>query len=315
MKKIYCFDITNTSFKQISPFKMNECNELVWAEEFFKHSELLYNVSAIFFKFHLMKLDFKPKIGLCLGRECFGKFNPTDKETSEESIISFFKLLKIPEPGIQLCLYRMEDSELKKSGLFANIRYPFSIWRFKESWTGGGNYILTYKTRGKDWLKISDDSWLYDMGMEVKTLGYGQTVLEHHELIKNCEVFVTQNSSGLQWSILMDCPVLFNVTGCGYDISWPFEDENLFGHVLMETSAIGMNPDTLTLDDDRCVNKRYSSYVATYEECDNKKLLRKMLDSNKDEYKRIQNEHMKENKDVFYSWLNTIEKMSDKILK
>ena len=311
MISTYCFDITNNSFKQITAFDLHECNEFVWGEEFYKHSELLYSISSLFLKLKLLNLPFKPKIGLLLGPKCFGKFNSTDKETTEESIISFFKLLQIPNPGIELCLYRMKDSELEKH---KSIRPPFSIWRFRESWTGGGNYILRYETRGKDWLKVADHSWVYDMGMEVKTLGYGQTVLEHHELIKNCEVFLTQNSSGLHWSILMDCPILYNVSGSGYDVSWPSLDENLFGHILMETSAIGMNPDTLTLDDDKCVNKRYSSYVATYEECDNKKLLHTMLNSNKDEYKHIQNKHIKEHKDIFYSWLHNVKKASDSIL-
>jgi len=311
MISTYCFDITNDSFKQIKPFDLQECNEFIWGEEFYKHSEFLYNISALFLKIKLLNLPFKPKIGLCLGPKCFGKFNPTDRETTEEGIITFFKLLQIPNPGIQLCLYRMKDSELEKH---KSIRPPFSIWRFKESWTGGGNYILSYETRGKDWLKVADHSWVYDVGMEVTTIGYGNTVQEHYNLMKNCEMVITQNSSGLQWGILMDCPVLFNVSGCGYDISWPFENENLFGHVLMETSAIGMNPDTLTLDNNKCVNKRYSSYVATYEECDNKKLLQTMLNSDKSKYKDIQNKHIKEHRDIFYSWLHNVKKASDSIL-
>lgn len=301
MTQTFSFEFTNTGYKQIQPFKIEEANEILLGNQYFSHSSFLADIAHVYTRFEFMSLKFIPKIAVCLTTDTLGKYNPTDEESTLESLITFFKLLRVPAQGVQVCFYHIGTNPVKST--VYNARNMQELWGFRNEWVGTGDFIALGKFRKKPYLPDFDTSFVYeyaeDANLKIVEIGYGQTVAQQHDILRECKFLVSPRGSITYFAAMMKTPLVMLTTDESHDS--PIAMTNgMIGGVVFQNTIIGTDQDVSTFDNGILKNKPYDRFVFTKPECTkNKELLNKIVTdpaSMQEHYKFI----IRNNKDLYY---------------
>ena len=295
LKPLYSFKKIGTAISIEKPFTVDECNEMLWGEEYFKHGEFLINISYALTRITLLNIDIIYKVGIFLSQDCIGKFFPTDDESTLKSLISLLENIKAPTHGVHYTFF-LNNNQMNSLTKFKSVRSPIHIWRLDNGWIGDGNYILVRETRGKDWMVPASLQFAYkqakELGLEVKVIKYGQKVKEQIKLIRHAKCIVTERGGHVILCAMMGIPLILSSND--KEIIIP-NMENELGGFFFETDTLGLNPDTLHLDD-VIVNKRYNRGVITMEKCDQTNLIKDVISGN---LPQVQIDHVRKNRELY----------------
>jgi hypothetical protein len=309
MKKGYSFKITNDTFEQIKAVEINECNEILNGCTYFSHNAFLADIATVFTKYEYMGIDFVPNIAICLTKQNLYKFNPKDKESTLDSIISFLKLLKIPKCGVKITIFEHEQSTISKHVEMNSTNFQH-LWGFKKSWVGDGNYIAVSKIRNKDWLKTQDLSFVEELGLEIKEITYGQTIEEQHDILRHAKCLVSQRGNAVYFAAMMQTPIMLVVDELGLDLAFPVN--NKIGGIAFQNTIIGIDPDVINYDKIHLKNSHFDRFLFTYPNCDNVKLLKNILEDD-DMQKHFINQ-IKEYKEEYFDRFDVIKRKIERIV-
>jgi hypothetical protein len=275
MKKLYSFKLTNDSFEQVTPIDITECNDILNGFEYFSHNTFLADIANVFTKYQYMGLDFAPKIAVCLTPINTRKFNAVDKESTLDSLISLMKLLRVPSCGVQITIY--ENKVLHQNKDLNVYTHEFrNLWGFKEPWIGDGDYIALAVSRNKGWLKEIDLSFVYNLGLQVKEIKYGQSIEEQHDILRHAKCLVTQRGNFAYFSAFMQTPTIMLVDNLAIDCVIPINGDRI-GGTAFQDSLVGYNSN-ITKYDYKLKHAHYDRFIFTYPECDNGSLIKAVIE-------------------------------------
>lgn len=296
LETLYSFKKIGTHISVEKPFDVSNCNEMLWGEEYFKHGEFLINVSYALTRITLLNIDMVYKVGIFLSQDCVGKFFPSDAESTLKSLITLLENMKAPPGGVHYTFF-LNNNQMKSLTKFKSVRSPIHVWRLDDGWIGDGNYILVRETRGKDWMVPASLQFAYDqaaeLGLEVKVIRYGQTVKEQIELIRHAKCIVTERGGHVVLCAMMGIPLILSSND--KEIIIPNTEDEL-GGFFFETDTLGLNPDTLHLENESLINKRYDRGVITMERCDQVNLVKDVISGN---LPQVQIDHVRKNRKLF----------------
>lgn len=296
LNPLYSFKKIGTNVSIEKPFEIHECNEMLWGEEYFKHGEFLINISYALTRITLLNIDIVYKIGIFLSEDCIGKFFPNDEESTLKSLITLLENIKAPTHGVHYTFF-LNNNQMRSLTKFKSVRSPIHVWRLDQGWIGDGDYILVRETRGKDWMAPASLKFAYeqadDLGLKVKVIKYGQSAAEQIKLIRHAKCIVTERGGHVVLCAMMGIPLILSSND--KEIIIPNMEDEL-GGFFFETDTLGLNPDTLHLENDKIVNKRYDRGLITMEKCDQSNLIKDVINGN---IPQIQIDHVRKNRSFF----------------
>lgn len=313
MTPLYSFKITNDSFNQVAPFALQECNDILNGVFYFSHSTFLTDISTVFVKYQFLNIDFMPKIAICIGDISISKHNPTDKESTLDSIISFLKLLDMPSCGVHITFFKTTNY-IKNQDIGSPDGTFQALWSFKDEWIGDGDYILLGKVRGKEWLDRVNLDFVHEFasenGYEVKEIGYGQSVREQHKLLKHCKMLVSQRGAITYFSAMMRTPTIFVAPPNSVDnVILPMTDD-FIGCTIFDTNVVGINK-VFQNYHGKLIQTKFDKHILTYPDCDNKTIMSDVLNNPNNMMDNFIKAVKNNNKEYVNTGLSIIEQIKD----